>query len=172
MTSDDIKTLLSILAFGTSIASLVLTRINWRQSNRPVVSAFIVEHTIGDGVATFNLSIANTGSRPATNVRLDFQAGELEKLIDPKASSEAKMRLAGCFGRDSTLPLVRNGEIVTGGLGYSSRVPLQEPQLLYGAEATVKIVYFDLECNRYESIQPLKVFAREGFTGYSWQSAV
>ena len=69
MTSDDLKTFLSILAFGTSVISIILTRVNWRQSNRPVVSAFVVEDSIGNGVAIFNFSVANTGTRPATDIR-------------------------------------------------------------------------------------------------------
>ena len=109
ISADDLKTLLSVLAFGTSIVSIVLARSNWMQSNRPVLSAYIVECEMGEGVALFNLSVANTGSRPATNVRVFFERGEFEKLIDPKVSQEAKMNLARCFGRDSTIPLIRNG---------------------------------------------------------------
>ena len=171
LTAEDLKTSLSVLAFVVSVVSLVLTRVNWRQSNRPVVSAFIVEESMGDGVATFNLSVANTGSRPATSIRLRMEPSEFSKLLDPSADAEAKMQLARCFARDSVVPLLRNGEVLTGALGHSSRNPINKPQLNYGADAEILIEYSDLDGKQYKSIQPVKVYPRDGFTGSSWQSA-
>ena len=171
MNTEDVRTLLSILAFGTSIASLVLTSINWKQSNRPIVSAYVVDDGIGINVALFNLSVANTGTRPATDIRIYFDRGELEKLIDPAANAEAKMELASCFSRDSKIPLLRNGEVLTGALGHSSSDTTTIPKLLYGAEATVLIKYGDLEGKKFSSRQPIKIYARNGFTGSSWISA-
>ena len=150
---------------------MTLSLVNWKQSNRPVVSAFVVEDNFDVGVAFFNLSVANTGNRPATEVTINFEPKELEKLVDPAATPEAKMTLARCFARDSKIPLIRNGEVLTGALGHSSRVPATKPMLAYGAEATAKIRYKDLEGNCYEACQPVKVYAREGFTGTSWTNA-
>lgn len=170
MTSDDLKTILSMLAFGTSVISIILTSMNWRQSNRPVVSAFVVEDSIGNGVATFNFAVANTGTRPATNIRFYVDRSELEKLIDPAADSEARMNLARCFSHESKIPLLRNGEILTGGIGHSSNNGLNKPQLNYGAEAAMRVDYSDLDGKKYSSSQPIKIYARNGFTGSSWEN--
>jgi len=171
MATDDVRTLISVVALAISAVALMLTRVNWKQSNRPVVSAFLVDDKIGIGVATFNLSVANTGTRPATNVVIFLEPAELEKLLDPAATGVEKMSLARCFARDSKIPLLRNGEVLTGAIGHSSRVAGTKAMLAYGAEATAKLTYEDLEGNRYEARQPIKVYAREGFTGVSWQSA-
>ena len=126
---------------------------------------------MGIGAATFNLLLSNTGTRPATNIRIHIDGRELEKIIDPRASPEARMNLAGCFSRESKVALLRNGETPTGGLGRSSNVDATEAQLQYGGDAEIRIHYYDLEGISYESKQPVKVYARNGFTGNTWQSA-
>lgn len=171
ITSDDVKTIFSMLAFFTSVVSIILTRVNWRQSNRPVVSVFVVEESIGNGVGTFNFSVANSGTRPATNIRFYIDDKELEKLIDPTADSKAKLDVAQCFSSESNVPLLRNGEVLTGGFGHSSNNGLNKPQLNYGAEANVRVEYSDLEGKKYSSFQPIKIYTRNGFTGSSWESA-
>lgn len=161
----------SLLALGVSIVSIWVTHNSWMRSNRPIVSAYIEEASLGDGVVTFNLQISNTGTRPATNVRIYIDGAELEKILDVKASPKARMELASCFAWDSRIPLIRNGETLTGGLGRTSRVGAAEPQLMYGGEAKINILYSDLDGKSYISKLPIKVYARSGFTGRSWQSA-
>ncbi len=55
--ADDWKLLVAVAALVASGISLYLTKVNWLQSNRPIVTAFITEDSSGIGTATFNLVI-------------------------------------------------------------------------------------------------------------------
>jgi hypothetical protein len=68
---EEIRTSLAAFAVAVSLASLYLSRRLWLQSNRPIVTAAIVDYASGNMGAVFNLVVSNTGNRPATNVRLN-----------------------------------------------------------------------------------------------------
>lgn len=168
LSSDDMKTLFSVAAIVVSLVSLYFTRVNWVQSNRPVLSAFIGEHSSGNMAATFNLTVANTGNRPAVRVSLHASHAEISTLLEEGANPKRFTEIESIFSPKSEIPLLRNGEELTTSFGaFISNSP-EGPWLRYGAETQISITYEDLEGRKYESRQPLKIYARVGFGGGVW----
>lgn len=165
---DDLKTAASFGALAISLVSLYFTKANWLQSNRPIVTAFITEHSSGNMAATFNLVIANTGNRPAVRVRMHAPQSEIRSLLEPEARDKRFEMIESNFLKESEVPLLRNGEELTTSFGAFTNNSDEGPWLRYGAEAEISITYQDLDGRKFESRQPLKVYAREGFGGGVW----
>lgn len=169
VTAEEIKTFLSVAAIAVSLVSLYFTRVNWLQSNRPVVSAFITEHGTGGNMATaFDLVVANTGNRPAIRVRLHASHQEIATLVEKGANPNRFKSIEGTFSARSEIPILRNGEELSTSFGAYIGASPEGPWLRYGAETNISITYQDLEGRKYESRQPLKIYAREGFGGGVW----
>jgi hypothetical protein len=168
MTDIDWKLVVSAVAMAVSLISLHFTKVNWLQSNRPIVTAFVTEHHAGSGAATFNLILANTGNRPATRIRLVAPNENIRKLVEPGVSDKHFKLIAQNFMANSEVPLLRNGEELA--TSFGAFVP-NEPNgkwLKYGSECDVSVTYQDLEGRTYESKLPLKIYARHGFGGGVW----
>lgn len=165
---EEIKTFLTAFAVAISLASLYFARRSWMQSNRPIVTAVIVEHASGNMGAVFNLMVSNTGNRPATSVRLIAKPEDIDKLIAPSAEEEKRKYIHYCFDAESTIPVLKNGEELTTAFGSISHPGSKDQCLNYGAEITIEITYNNLEGRNYRSIVPLRVHAREGFGGSVW----
>lgn len=165
---EEIKTIISVLAIGISIASLYFARRSWMQSNRPIITAFIATHASGNVSAVFDLVVANTGNRPATNVSLIAKPEDIEKLINPTAEDEKRKSIHDCFGPESRIPVLKNGEELSTAFGSVSHRTSKDQCLNYGSEITIKITYNDLEGRKYKSVVPIRVYAREGFGGGVW----
>jgi hypothetical protein len=165
---EEIKTIISVLAIGISLASLYFARRSWMQSNRPIITAFIATHASGNVAAVFDLIVANTGNRPATNVRITAKPEDIEKLIHSKAEEEQRKSVHDCFDNESIIAVLRNGEELSTAFGSVSHAASKDQCLNYGAEIPIEITYNDLEGRKYKSRLPLRVYAREGFGGATW----
>ena len=168
LSPEDLKTVASIAALAISFLSLYFTKVNWLQSNRPIVTAFVTEHSSGNMAATCNLVIANTGNRPAVRVRMHASQAEIASLLEPKVRDLKFNMIESNFLKESEIPLLRNGEELTTSFGAFTNSPDEGPWLRHGAEAEISITYQDLDGRKFESRQPLKVYAREGFGGGVW----
>lgn len=169
ISSDDIKTIISAIAIGISIASLFISRKSWLQSNRPIVTAFITT-SIGNNACVFNLIISNTGNRPATNVCLRAKNNDIESLFDNNATEDKKQSTRRCFSKESTIPVLRNGEELETAFGAYTPTHDNQPWLNYDIKIIATIEYSDLEGRCYKSTMPLRLFARNGFAGSTWST--
>lgn len=168
LTADDLRTGLALGAFVIALVSLYFTKVNWLQSNRPIVTAFITEHASGNMAAVFNLVLANTGNRPAVRVRLHASQEDIASLLDPKVSENEFEMIEANFLAQSEVPLLRNSEELTTSFGAFRGSADDAPWLRYGAEIEISVSYQDLDGRKYKSRQPLKIYAREGFGGGVW----
>lgn len=107
---EDWKFLVSLAALLAAGISLYFTKVNWLQSNRPIVTAFVTAQHAGELAATFNLIIANTGSRPAVRVRMLAAHDDIKKLLEPDATQKHFEMTESNFFPSSEIPLLRNGE--------------------------------------------------------------
>lgn len=169
ISSDDIKTIISAIAIGISIASLFISRKSWLQSNRPIVTAFL-STTGGNTAAIFNLVISNTGNRPATNIRLYAKTEDIESLFDKNASEDKKSSTRLCFSEKSLIPILRNGEDIETAFGAYAPTAENHPWLNYDVQINITVKYSDLDGRRYTSAMPLRLFSRTGFAGSEWSS--
>lgn len=168
ISADDWKLVISVAALIASLISLYFTKVNWLQSNRPIVTAFITEHHAGNEAATFNLVLANTGNRPAVRVRLFASHESIRKLLEPGVSEKHYKMIEHIFLSSSSVPLLRNGEELTTSFGAFTPNDPSSKWLNYGAEAEISVAYQDIEGRPYESKLPLKIYARHGFGGEVW----
>lgn len=171
ITVDDLRTILSAVALSVSLLSLYFTRVNWLQSNRPIVVAYVTEHEPGNVATTFNLVVANTGNRPAVRVRLGASHHDILQLVEDDIEPNAFKAIESCFRPESEIPLLRNGEDLTTSFGFVSDYPRNGNCLRYGAKTEISITYQDLEGRLYKSKQPLKIYVRKGFGGGTWQDS-
>lgn len=168
ISSDEIRTLISVGALGLSFASVLFSIYFWKKSNRPIVIAFVEE---GDrSVDIYNLVVTNTGNRPAVRVRLHASEKDIEKLFedgtDPKRIDETKY----CFSQKGEIPILKNGEELKTALGAITIKNRNNGKWLnYEAETNIKITYNDLEGNKYTSFMPIKIYPRTGFGGSYWK---
>lgn len=168
LSAEDWKFIVSVAALLAAGISLYFTKVNWLQSNRPIVTAFVTEHHAGKMAATFKLIIANTGSRPAVRVRMLAAHADIRKLLEPNATQKHFEMIESNFLSSSEIPLLRNGEELTTSFGAFTAKGGSEPWLRYGSETEICITYQDLEGRTFASKQPLKIYARDGFGGGMW----
>jgi len=167
MIPENLSYLVSTSAFIVALVSLLLARKNWRESNRPIVTAFVEDDTAG-GTAIYNLVVSNTGNRPAVNVRLHATDDQIAALLDPAAEKKMLDIIAYNFRPESSVPLLRNGEDLSTSFGSFSTNEQNAKCLKYASEAKVVLTYGDLDGRRYRSKLILKVYARQGFGGGTW----
>jgi len=166
---EEIRTVFAAIALAVSVASMYVARRAWIQSNRPIVTAAVVEYDSGDEGAVFNLFVSNTGNRPATNIRLKAKPEEIDKLLTSSEKEKKRQSSHDCFSDKAMLPLLRNGEELTTSFGSIRKLGLAGEGLLYDSEIPIEITYKDLEGRDYRSRLTLKVHSREGFGGSVWK---
>lgn len=155
-----------IIAF-IAIISFVNNRWFWWQSNRPIVSALVETHSAGNIATMFNLTVLNSGSRPAINIKLtidDYQ--EFEKCIENLDNNMIE-HITRCFSEYATIPLLINGEKKSNSFGTTS---IQEEDNIwkYGSSFSITINYKDLENKKYKSKLVLHIKDSKAFAGGSW----
>ncbi|WP_146388000.1 hypothetical protein [Luteimonas marina] len=166
----DLPVAISIGALFVSLVSLYFTRRFWLQSNRPIVTAFVDEHSELRTASTFNLIISNSGNRPAVNIRLHADADRVSSLHGEGATEQMMEGITRCFEEESMVALLRNGEDLSTAFG-SFGVEKSSRQLNYGVQIPILVTYEDLDGRRYKGRMPLKVFARNGFAGAVWSKS-
>ncbi len=75
---------ISVSALTISLVSLLFQQIRWRESNRPIVSAYICDAKKGGNISKaswFNLVFINSGAIPASNVCLQVKESDLNKIF-------------------------------------------------------------------------------------------
>jgi hypothetical protein len=164
---EELKTFLSGAAFVVALISLYFTRVNWLQSNRPIVTAYLCEHKSGNLATAFNLVVSNTGSRPAIRVRLHATHSQIRELTEGEIDLKRFEMLESVFDPTSEIPLLRNNESLTTSFG-AYVASESDKWLKYGAKIDISVTYSDLEGRSYKSRQPLKIYIRTGFGGGSW----
>jgi hypothetical protein len=118
--------------------------------------------------ATFNLIVANSGNRPATQIRLTALPSDIESLLNEKSTENRKQSIKQCFSEAAIIPLLRNGEELETAFGAFTDSTANEAWLNYDKTINITVNYADLEGHNYKSHLPLRVYARRGFGGSVW----
>jgi hypothetical protein len=163
--------LISIAAIIISIASLIFAKMSWYQSNRPIIVAYVEEHSMGVNSATFNLIVSNTGTRPAINIRLIATPNDIEKIFEEHIDQVTKNTIKNCFKKESEVALLKNGaKIVTSFGSFEGTYPNRKG-IKYDAWLPIQIRYKDLNSKTFEESLSLKIRGLDGFGGGIWKSA-
>lgn len=153
-----------------AFASVFITRKNWRDSNRPVISAYVDEESGGEGITVFNLYLKNTGTRPATLIQLHASQTDIDRIIAEQAEPKRRKHIETVFSKESRLAVLHPNETLVTSFGLASTNP-RERWLNYGEEFRVQVTYRDLESRKYKSHLFIRVRPREGFGGGVWKNA-
>jgi hypothetical protein len=162
----------SVAALSALIAifSVVVTRKNWKDSNRPVVTAYIDEESGAEGITVFNPYLKNTGTRPAASIHLFARSSDIQRIISAQAEAKRRRHIEVVFTKESLVTVLHPDETLVTSFGLASTDPSQQ-WLEYGMEMQIEISYRDLEGRKYKSRLPLRTRPREGFGGGVWKSA-
>ena len=115
----------------------------------------------------FNLVIANTGNRPAIDIKLTIDNQEKFKECIENLEHQLIDNIFRCFEEDATIPLLINGETRSNLFGLISR-KTEENLWKYGSSFSITINYKDLEKNKYQSSLSLYIKNSKYFAGSSW----
>ena len=175
--SEDFKTVISAFAAGISalgalvaIVSVLIGRRNWLESNRPIVTAFVDEESSGDGITIFNLHMRNSGTRPATDIRVIAKPEAIRQLLEVDAQRSYREQIEAVFSEESKIAVLHQGESLITSFGLATTNP-SEKWLRYGHEIRIRIHHGDLEGRTYRSSLSLKLKPRAGFGGGLWRNA-
>jgi hypothetical protein len=159
---------ISAIALLISISSLIFAVKSWHQSNRPIVVAYIEEHSMGVNAATFNLTLANTGNRPAVNIKLIARKDDIEKIFEEKIDNVTKEGIFNCFENDSEVELLKNDSSITTSFSSFEGHYKNRKGIKYDSWLPIEITYKDLRGKKYKEKVPLKFRGLKGFGGGIW----
>jgi len=159
---------ISVTALLISISSFVFAIKSWHQSNRPIVVAYIEEHSMGVNSATFNLVLSNTGNRPAVNIKLSALKDDIEKIFEENIDDVTKNGIFNCFKEVSEVALLKNNSSIVTSFGSFEGPYKNRKGLKYDSWLPIEITYKDLRANKYKEKLPLKVRGLKGFGGGIW----
>ena len=169
---DEIRTTFTVIAVVVSLISLYFTRKFWLQSNRPIVSAEIVENSSGVGVALFDLVVYNSGSRPAANIRLFAEKENINQILSENITSKYRNEVCEVFSDKSKIALLLNGkEAKTAFFSFSNNGEQNADVLKYESNLPVSIYYEDIEGRSYTSNIVLFIRDSYGFGGSVWKNS-
>ena len=161
LTPDDWRTILTAIAIVVSGASLLISLRSWRQAHRPFICCDLQTQVGGGDASPYNLTIANTGTRPAANVTLTVDRASILSATSSwvQADEGAKRTLSTifrCFSPEGEIGLLANGRTVTNSFGSVSKDP-SKSFWRHGASISVFVAYRDLEGRSYAAKQTLRI---------------
>ena len=160
---------ISVAALTISLVSLLFQQIRWRESNRPIVSAYICDARKERDVnkwCSFNLVLVNSGAVPASNIRLHAKQSDINKIFSEEIKEVYKEVVINCFDKKRIIPLLLNGEKIETFFGNAERIGHGKwIGLEYDSFLPIKITYCDLNRKRYQTKLKLKVRDSYGFGG-------
>lgn len=170
--SDEIRTLFSFLAIIISLVSLYFTRLNWIQSNRPIIVAYIdVNGEPGNVNIFYDLVVSNIGNRPAVKICLHSSPEQIKNIFEDEINTGGEFtrkqeteQIENCFYPKSEIVLLEHGEKLFTAFGATGITRW----LKFRSTIDISITYFDLDGRSFKSKLPLKVYPRQGFSGIMW----
>lgn len=157
-----VATLIAVLSFFNTVRL-------WKQTNRPIVSAFVETDCSGNEATTYNLLVINSGNRPAVNIQLQLNIEELKKCLaqDIDINDSRIERILKCFSKEGIIPLLVAGAKTSNSFGITSS-KTEDNIWKYGSSIPINIIYKDLEGNQYTSTLAVVVQDSNTFAGTEW----
>ncbi len=153
----------AIKSHGSRPAQQPIQSLNQRNS-RPFITAKVTTYAEGNISTVLNLTVQNTGTSPAKNVRLSTNEAELKAAF---ASITLNEPVVNCFTEKGMIPILENGHHKTNSFGVLHKKP-EESTWKLDALLNITILYQDLDGNEYKHEIPLKVASDTGFAGSWW----
>lgn len=139
----------------------------YQKTNRPFVTAKVTTHAEGNIASALNITVHNSGTSPAKNIRLHVNDSELKAAFSNEKSDTFKKYIMNCFSEKGIIPVLENGQSVTNSFGMFHR-NLEESTWKIDTLLNIEISYLDLDGNEYNHKIPLKLASDLGFAGSGW----
>jgi len=167
---EEIRNIITVIATLISFWSVYTARRLWYQSNRPLLSALLKEHSAGIDTALFDLIIVNSGNRPATDIYIKAKKVDIDSVFKENAKEGSKKYLYQIFSGKSKIQVLLNGkEVKTAFSGCSTNIENSACILEYESELPIIIHYKDIDGNKYYSKLSLYIRDSDGFGGSVWK---
>jgi len=166
---ETLRTVFMGIATVVAVFSFFNTTRLWRKGNRPILSAFVETRSAGNVATMYDLSIINSGNRPAVNVYLDLKLSDenFKRCITQEMNNPQVEAILKCFNIEETIPLLIDGNKISNYFGLTSNIP-EENIWRAGSSLPIEINYQDLEGNKYVSALTLVVKYSKAFAGTEW----
>ena len=164
---EELRTVFSALAVLVSVISAWVVTRNWRQSNRPIVVAYVKTKKGGNKGIAYDLVVSNTGTRPATRIRLSCDRARLRQAYKNPDQPPFRDYIERCFDPSRELALLVHGESVPNSFGMTSEDP-HNATWNYEAKIPVTISYSDLEGRKYKSELDVMIRDSDSLADGSW----
>lgn len=139
----------------------------YQKANRPFITAKVTTHAEGNIASALNITVHNSGTSPAKNIRLRVNDSELKAAFSNETSDTLKKYIINCFSAKGMIPVLENGQSVTNSFGIFHIDP-KESTWKRDTILNIEISYLDLDGNEYNHKIPLKLASDIGFAGSRW----
>nr|MBC8361625.1 nucleotide-binding protein [Candidatus Desulfatibia profunda] len=139
----------------------------YQKANRPFVTAKVTTHAEGNTASALNITVHNSGTSPAKDIRLNVKDAELKAAFSNESSDPLKKSIINCFSEKGMIPVLENGQSVTNSFGMFH---INQKQSTWKNDfiLNIEISYLDLDGNEYNHKIPLKLASDIGFAGSRW----
>ena len=145
-----------------ALLSLAFAVLSWRESNRPIVTAFIRCPVSGDMASALELVVSNSGNRPAVDIQLYVPNHELKKALQAPPEDRVRKSVERCFSEEVFIPVLEPSKEVVNTFGKFTTD--KEPDTWhYKSIISVGISYKGLSGRKYFNRNRLWIVCNKGF---------
>lgn len=149
-------------AFVVSVASFIFAILSWRETHRPIVTAYTRCPVSGNVSSALEIVISNSGNRPAKNVRLHVGEKELQEALSAPAGDSMRSTVERCFSEETFIPVLESDSKVTNSFGIFTTQ--NKPDTWhYKSVLNIRVSYEDLNGRKYVNENPLRIVCNRGF---------
>lgn len=164
---DILEIVIASLALFIACLSLWVSVWTWKQSNRPIVVAYIATKSKGNIAIAYDLVVENVGTRPAEQVRLIDACQALDGVLLSSCDPAILEAIRCCFDVEYCIPVLAHGRSARNSFGATSSDATQAAWKV-GTRIPIRIEYKDLEGRSFASRMTLVIQDSEVFAGGSW----
>ncbi|MCW8907532.1 MAG: hypothetical protein OQL28_09785 [Sedimenticola sp.] len=157
----------SVAALVISLASFAFAIMSWRESNRPIVTVRITtEKGKGEGGSPVEIIVENSGNRPAKNIRLVVDRGELDQALIQNKEHKMRKKIERCFDDETVIPVLEPGKKTSNYFGYFGLD--EHATWKYKSTIHVYVYYQNLKGRRFSDSIPIWLVDAKGFALGWW----
>lgn len=149
-------------AFVVAVASFIFAVLSWRETHRPIVTAYTRCPVTGDVSSALEVVVSNSGNRPAKNVRLHVLSQDLEKALAAPPGDAMRLAVERCFSEETFIPVLEGGTEITNSFGIFTTANKPDTWY-YKSVLKVRVTYEGLNGRKFENENPLRIICNKGF---------
>jgi hypothetical protein len=162
VTPSEISLIMSAGALLISISSFIFAIKAWRETHRPIVTAFVRCPHSGNTGTGLEIVVSNSGNRPAIDVQLHVPQKTLEKALEAPKEDVLRKAVERCFANETFIPVLEGGKEVTNSYGIFT-LGDKPDTWNYKSIFDVVITYKNLSGRKFKNANKLYIICNKGF---------